>query len=301
MLKAGFDVKLITLPNGEDPDSYIIKFGTEEFNKQIENAQEFLEFQTEQFYNAGVFEDSKKSAEAIRELVKYVALIDDELKRNILIKSISKKFNLREKLIEKELDNIFDINAKQEYQSERRLERKTVTTAASLQSATIPKATFNFEKELIELLLEGSEEIVEIIFDHIHPDDFQNDQFRTIATGVENGYNKNDISPESIIDSLDDELIKTWARSLTLSGESISKRWDDYHDEGNVELNHLQKAKDVVRKYRITLIDSQIVHNNHEIAVIEDDSVVMELMIQNKELAEQRKMIFEGQGNSDLI
>ncbi|MCK5457950.1 MAG: DNA primase, partial [Melioribacteraceae bacterium] len=44
LLKAGFDVKLITLPNGEDPDSYIINFGTEEFNKQIENAQEFLEF-----------------------------------------------------------------------------------------------------------------------------------------------------------------------------------------------------------------------------------------------------------------
>jgi len=301
LLKAGFDVKLITLPDGEDPDSYIINFGTEEFNKQIENAQEFLEFQTEQFYNAGVFEDSKKSAEAIRELVKYVALIDDELKRNILVKSISKKFNLREKLIEKELDNVFDINAKKDYQSERRLERKTVTSSAALQSATIPQSTYNFEKELIELLLEGNEEIVEIIFDHIHPDDFQNDQFRAIATSVENGYNKNDISPSTIIDSLEDDSIKTFARSLTLGGESISKRWDDYTDEGKVELNHLQKAKDVVRKYRITLIDSQIKQNNHEIAVIEDDSVIMELMVENNELAEQRKLILDGQGNSDLI
>ena len=301
LLKAGFDVKLITLPNGEDPDSYIINFGTEEFNKQIENAQEFLEFQTEQFYNAGDFEDTKKSAEAIRELVKYVALIDDELKRNILIKSISKKFNLREKLIEKELDNVFEINAKKDYQSDRRLERKTVTSAASLQSATIPQSTFNFEKDLVELLLEGSEEIVEIIFDHIHPDDFQNNQFRTIATSVENGYSKKDISPSALIDNLEDESIKTTARSLTLGGESISKRWDDYSDEGKVELNHLQKAKDVVRKYRLALIDSQIKQNNHEIAVIEDDSVIMELMIENNDLTEQRKLIIEGQGNSDLI
>ena len=301
LLKAGFDVKLITLPNGEDPDSYIINFGTEEFNKQIENAQEFLEFQTEQFYNAGVFEDSKKSAEAIRELVKYVALIDDELKRNILIKSISKKFNLREKLIEKELDNIFNINAKKEYQSERRLERKIVTTASALQSATLSQSTYNFEKGLIELLLEGREEIVEIIFDHIHPDDFQDEQFRIIASSVEKGYSIKDISPSAIIDSLQDESIKTMARSLTLGGESISKRWDDYSDEGKVELNHLQKAKDVVRKYRITLIDAQIKRNTHEIAVIEDDSKIMELLVENNELAEQRKLISNGEGNSDLI
>jgi len=301
LLKAGFDVKLITLPNGEDPDSYINNFGTEEFNKQIENAQEFLEYQTEQFYNAGVFEDAKKSTEAIRELVKYVALIDDELKRNILIKSISKKFNLREKLIEKELDNVFDLNAKKDYQSERRLDRKAVTIADLIQDKNISESTFNFERELIELLLEGSEEIIEIIFDHILPDDFQNNQFRTIAASVENCYNKNDISPSTIIDSLEDEVTKTMARSLTLGGETISKRWDDYSDEGKVVLNHLQKAKDIVRKYRITLIDSQIKHNNHEIAVIEDDSVIMELMSENNELTEQRKLILEGQGNSDLI
>ncbi len=56
-----------------------------------------------------------------------------------------------------------------------------------------------------------------------------------------------------------------------------------------------------MRKYRIALIDSQIKQNNHEIAVIEDDSVIMELMIENNDLTEQRKLILEGQGNSDLI
>ncbi len=301
LLKAGFDVKLITLPNGEDPDSFINNFGTEEFEKQIENGQEFLEFQTEQYFNAGDFDDAKKSADAIRELVKYVALIDDELKRNILIKSISKKFNLREKLIEKELDVVLDLNKKKEYQSERRLERKTISTTDSMQSENISGSAFSFEKELVELLLEGSNDIVEIIFDHIHPDDFRNEEFKRIVASVEECYKKNDISPATVIDNLKDESTKTMARSLTLGGETISRRWDDYSDDGKVELNHLQKAKDIVRKYRITLIDSQIKRNTHEIAVIEDDSAIMELMIENNELAEQRKLILEGQGNSDLI
>ena len=301
LLKAGFDVKLITLPNGEDPDSYINNFGYDEFNKQIPKAKDFLEFQTEQFYNAGAFSDPKESAEAIRELVKYVALIDDELKRNILIKSISQKFSLREKLIEKELDSIFEINAKKEYQTERRQEIKKTVISASTLNKNISQSTLKFEKEIIELMLEGNEEIIETIFDYIHPNDFKNNDYKLIAERVEKCYGENAISPSAIIDGLETEEIKTAARSLTLSGQAISKRWDNYSDSGKMEFNHLQKSKDIVRKYRISLIDSQIKQNNHQIAVVEDEETVMELMVENNELTLQRKMIIDGQGNSDLI
>jgi DNA primase len=58
-----------------------------------------------QYYESlGKFEDPSTATEAIRELIKPVALINDELKRNLLIRNIAQKFNLREKLIESELD-----------------------------------------------------------------------------------------------------------------------------------------------------------------------------------------------------
>jgi len=301
LLKNGFDVKLILLPNNEDPDSYINNFGTEEFAKQVINAKDFLEFQTEQFFNAGAFKDTKKSADAIRELVKYVALIDDELKRNIFIKSISKKFNLREKLIEKELDNILGQNEKKEFKNEVRLEKKNSSSMLQLQGDNESDFSFQFEKNLIKLLLEGDEKIIECIFDYVHPNDFKNKIFNTIANTVEINYQKGNVNTSSIIDSIGDEEIKTIALSLTLGEDVISEKWNVKNEDDKIQLNHLQKAKDLVRKYRILIINSQITKNNHQISVSDNEQKIMELLIENKELTQQRKRILEGQGNSDLI
>jgi len=301
LLKHGFDVKLILLPNNEDPDSYINNFGTEEFGKQVANAKDFLEFQTEQFFNAGAFNDTKKSAEAIRELVKNVALIKDELKRNIFIKTISKKFNLREKLIEKELDNVLGQNITKEIQNEVRTERKNASNLNLLQGETESNFSFQFERDLIKLLLEGDSEIIECIFDGFQPNDFKNKVFNQIANNVESNYHKGIFKTSLIIDSLLDETIKTTALSLTLGEDVISERWNDKNEDDKIQLNHLQKAKDLVRKYSVLLLNNQITKNYHQILLAENDELVKQLLIENKELTQQRKRILEGQGNSDLI
>ncbi|CAG0907214.1 unnamed protein product, partial [Cyprideis torosa] len=88
------------LPAGEDPDSFINQFGKDHFDEVLNTAKNFLEFQTSQYEAEGMFEDPITEAEAIRELVKSAAFVNDELKRNLLLKSISRKFNLREKLLE---------------------------------------------------------------------------------------------------------------------------------------------------------------------------------------------------------
>ncbi len=104
LLKKDFEIKVVSLPSGEDPDSYVNKYGREKFEELISYAQNFLEYQTEYYQSHGMLDDPAKTAEAIRELVNPIALINDELKRTLLIKSIAKRFNLREKLLETELD-----------------------------------------------------------------------------------------------------------------------------------------------------------------------------------------------------
>jgi DNA primase len=305
LLKAGFDVKLITLPNGEDPDSYINNFGYDEFNKQVAKAKDFLEFQTEQFYNAGAFNDPRESAEAIRELVKRVALIDDELKRNILIKSISQKFSLREKLIEKELDNILEFNLK----TNNKLIQRKKNKATSLQSNPIENfhnaTSFKMEQDITRLMLEGIMAIVEKVFDYIHPNDFKDKSFRLIIMTIYRLYQKGNISTASIIDNIKDDLVRSIAfqlilSPLSISGTQISDRWNKKRED-KVEHNPLEEIEHNIKKYRISLIDTQIKQNNHKIAVVEDEEIVVELMIENNELTLQRKMIMDGEGNSDLI
>ena len=80
-----------------------------------------------------------------------------------------------------------------------------------------------------------------------------------------------------------------------------SKKWDDHYESGKIEMNMVQKAEDVVRKYRIARIDEMIRKNNNFIATHDNDEKIIELMKENKEMEMEKKLILEGKGNSDLI
>ena len=302
LLKHDFDVKLVSFPNGEDPDSYINNFGAEEFNSQINSAQNFLEYQAAQFEADGSFEDPVRQTEAVRELVKSASLVTDELKRQLFLKTISKKFNLREKLLEKELDKFIRLNRQQEKTTAERNQRikvKETSESSELQNDT--RLTNNIEKEIIQLLLEGKEEIIEEIFDHIHPEELKSKKFKQVMSIVEDCYKEGDISPSVIIEKVPDEETKNFILTLALDQDAISRKWDTYYDSGKVEPNTLQKTKDVVKKFRVTRIEESIRKNNNSIATQESDEEIINLMLENKELEAQKKLIIEGNGNSDLI
>jgi DNA primase len=300
LLKHDFDVKVVLLPEGDDPDSYIMKNGRDAFEETISRAQNFLEFETDQLYKSGAFEDPGKHAEAIRTLVGSAALVTDELKRNLLIKSISKKFNLREKLIETELEKILQ---KQETNYERRPAGNITPVRPSIPKTEETKTTngnglSSFEIEIIRLLFEGNEEVIGIILDNIVPEEFQNDVFKTLAELVRVSYTNHIISPASLIEKIVEEEVKNFVLALSINQEAISKKWNDMHHEGEIEFDIIKYTNDVVKKYRVKKIDSQIKKNNLRIASIDDEGEIMELMKENKELQDEKKLILSGNGHS---
>lgn len=301
LLKHDFDVKVVLLPEGDDPDSYIQKQGKDTFEETINRAQNFLEFQTEQLKRSGAFEDPAQQAEAIRTLVASAALVSDELKRNLLIKSISKKFSLREKLIESELDKML--------QQQSRSSRRQVSQSGSSQPP-IPRLEekpvnngngfTSFETEIIRLLFEGNEEVIGIILDNIVPEDFHNQTFREIAEVIKAAYKIHVVSPAAIIEKIEDNEIKNYILTLSLNQEAISKKWNDLNHDGDIEFDLIQYTYDVVKKYRVKKIDSLIKQNNQQIAAIDDEGLILELMRENKELQEEKKLILTGNGHSDI-
>ena len=117
LLRKDFEIKIASLPKGEDPDSYVNQFGKEKFDELIKQAVSFHEYQTSLYEAEGYFTDSSRSAEAVRNLVKSLSFIDDAIKRNFYIKNIAKKFGLRETLLESELDKILSKENQQEKSS----------------------------------------------------------------------------------------------------------------------------------------------------------------------------------------
>ena len=188
------EVKIVSLPKGEDPDSFVNKYGKDEFEELIKKAENFLEYESKYYESQGKFDDPATAAEAIRELVKPIALINDELKRNLLLKSIAQKFNLREKLLESELDKQIKQVKKFERTDARITQKKTGRNFSALidSSTEISPFLYNLEKEILKLLFEADKPVAELIFNYIQPDDFTTDLNRELFEYVKDEFENGD-------------------------------------------------------------------------------------------------------------
>ncbi|RPI66309.1 MAG: DNA primase, partial [Ignavibacteriales bacterium] len=204
LLKKDIEVKIVSLPQGEDPDSYINNFGKEKFEDVISHARNFLEFQTSVYDSQGMFNDPAKTAEAIRDLVKPLSVISDELKRTLLIRNISQKFNLREKLLEKELEKILEAVKKTERIPERKPAEKkngTLLQAEKIKNTQLLRT----EKEIIALMFEGSGNVINYFMEHIKSEDFEDQVHSRIAAMVFDTYrNGEDIIASALISKFED-------------------------------------------------------------------------------------------------
>ena len=293
LLKENFDVRIVALPEGEDPDSFINQHGKKEFEELVKQADNFLEYQMRIYQQEGKLDAPETQAEAVRELVKSVALIEDELKRNLMVKSISKKFELREMLIESELDKLLAKNDsnKKRYETP---DRQPVETDRHEKIKVISKIEAKFEEEIVRLLFEGVEEILDLIFDNIMPDDLHNPDFKRLSEIVLENYRNDIISPSAIIEKIEDENLRNAALSLTMNEIAISaKHGEEITSAETTKKNALRYAADVIKKFRITKINEEIEINKMKIRNSESDENVLELLKMNKELEEEKKAIRE--------
>ena len=102
-LEEGFEVRVIDLPKGEDPDSFVRRHGAQAFELRIRDAVSFIEFQARTLESQGAFASPERQAEAIRTLVNSIAKIQDPLTRNLTLPVIAAKFRIKEDLLYDEL------------------------------------------------------------------------------------------------------------------------------------------------------------------------------------------------------
>jgi hypothetical protein len=168
-----------------------------------------------------------------------VALINDDLKRNLLIKSLSDKFDLRLKLLEDELNKILKTRS-EFYRNNRKEQNQKEQFSLSSSEGISPKAISNYpekingkknvtsiidspvfitEREIVKLLYENDENLINLIFKFLNPDDFEFDIHRILAQYIFDEYkNENEINISfqrksdeplaKIIELIEDEKVK---------------------------------------------------------------------------------------------
>jgi DNA primase len=121
VLEEGLNLKLLLLPDGEDPDSYVHKIGADAFKTYIqEHSQDFIDFKASRWLSeAG--DNPLKRAEGISDVCVSITKIPDPLKRQTLSQRVAQVFHVSEQSVISEINRLL---RKQQDQNKKDSERQ---------------------------------------------------------------------------------------------------------------------------------------------------------------------------------
>jgi len=262
VLEEGMNVKIVLLPDGEDPDSYSKKVSNEEFKKYLKvHETDFIRFKIRLLIEEAN-NDPVSKATLIRDIVKSIAVIPETITRTVYIKECSVEMEVPEPVLYQEVNKLRQQKSFQDrnkYPGPEDLPLPPPEIVRSVQPKTV---SYYSEKEVIRLLLkfgseefdrrirkeDGKEEVItisdfvvrEIITDDLSFDDTICSRiFEDFRFHVEQGIFPGD---KHFIKHEDPEISRLSADLLADSHE-LSRIWKDKHTY--VETEDM-KLKDIV-------------------------------------------------------
>ena len=99
LIQIGVTPKVIRLEDNLDPDEFILKNGKKAFENKINNAISIMDFKLSYLKNNKNLKNSTDEAKYIKEVIKEINKIDDDILREITIKKLIEETNIDENLI----------------------------------------------------------------------------------------------------------------------------------------------------------------------------------------------------------
>lgn len=188
LLEQGMNIRVLLFPDGDDPDSFVRKNPQDEVERFIgENAQDFIDFKADILLKEAA-EDPIKKAEAIRDIVKSVAFVQNALKQEIYLKEVANKFQLTEQTLFNELNVQKQIKTKYEAKMPRPNPVLEMPKLEVVKGITKINPLLILEEKLVEMMLkygnyilkredkEGNSyeiTVIEEILQYFEEDDYQ--------------------------------------------------------------------------------------------------------------------------------
>ncbi len=165
VLEEGINVKVLPLPEGEDPDSFSRSMSASQLAEYIRsNETDFIKFKTKLLL-AGVENDPISRAKLITDIVSSIAVIPAEIVRSEYLKECSRLLDVREAVLYNEIRKL-KVKSEDEmikHQERELLKDTNVKIQPSLILVPEVNPCENEERELLKLLLKyGAHQIFEV-------------------------------------------------------------------------------------------------------------------------------------------
>ena len=160
MLPEGINVRLLFLPEGEDPDSFARNHTAADFKKYIEeNQKDCIQFKTD-YLLQGVTDPVKRS-EAINSIIRSLSLIPDNVVRATYIHDTAYRLGMSERVIIDQMNKIIRAGKeKGSTTSQGDTPGNTPAQQPPLQPATPIQRASMVEKMLVQMIIRHGDEVI---------------------------------------------------------------------------------------------------------------------------------------------
>lgn len=188
----GLQVKIVFLPEGKDPDSYIHENGVDNFMEKIKTAKPYLESYIDTVVAGKDGNSPSTRVEMANKVLPIVGKVHNLVERNGLLEYFSFKAKIDDASFLTELKKSF-------LRNQPRIDIPETET----------NSTLNLERHLVHLILSGKE-TAKRVFKAVNLEDFSNPALKSIATTCLQMIDKNeDVEIDKLIDQTDDPEIRS--------------------------------------------------------------------------------------------
>lgn len=163
LLSEGMNLKVLLLPDGDDPDSFARKHSAEDFRKYIEEHQtDFIEFKTDLLLRNE--RDPLKRSEAINSVVRSISFVTNPILRDTYLHDCSVRMGINEATLINTLNNFIRSNCEETASSlnnSQSTQTATQNPKLKIQNSPSPlQQASKVEQMLVELVVRNGDTII---------------------------------------------------------------------------------------------------------------------------------------------
>ena len=316
LLAEGMNIKVLLLPDGDDPDSFAKKHSSQELKDYIEHNQtDFITFKTR--LTVEDVTDPVKRSEAISGIVKSISVIPNQILRSTYIGELAMRMDIKEQTLLNTMNDIIrkDIEEK-EKEREREAERTDAKPAADASVLRTLTPDAEIERLIIQAIIRDGEKI---IFEHVEMDDgsftdltvaqyvnfdlgqdcirFHNELFNQILDEAVAHSGEPDFKAETYFMHHPDVNISSLAARLAIDTHQLGKSFQLKEREGGLRQHVLHLVLDL----RMDIVEKRLKELKAEMRQVGSDMErIKALMEEFKETQELRNALAQQLGN-DLV
>ncbi len=259
-LEEGLNVKVMLLPAGQDPDTWVQEIGSAAFLEKVAaEKKDLIHLRTSLFLEEAQ-DDPVRLAGIIREMGQSISLIPDPITRSLYIRQAAVTMGIEEQILIQEVNKVIRKRNTDKLNKADRAAAETVVEAPVLLTQREQHVVFHLdelqEKDIVRLLLENSnfelegDNAIKAVLDNLQDVEIDHPLYNRIIEEYKKYYAENEFLSQGHFINHPDDAIRQLCTNILTSPYELSDNWSKMH-EVHIKDKSILIHKDIIKAISI--------------------------------------------------